>query len=620
MLIQMSDVSKSFGERDLFSHLDFIVEGKEKIALVGLNGVGKTTLFKMLLGEMEIDKGQIFKQNKLTLGYLDQKAFLNDQSTVQLELDLALKPILDLKAQLTLLEEQMKTNHSPELLERYANLQYSFEMQNGYHIETETKMLLTRFGFAENDLSRKIDTFSGGQRTRLAFIRMLLSKPDVLLLDEPTNHLDIMTIEWLEGYMKSYDKAVIIVSHDRLFLDRVCDTVVELEHQKAFRYTGNYSSFVKQKEQNKARQEVMYNQQQKEIQRLEALIEKFRYKRSKAAFAQSKIKYLDRLERVDEVDKEKKTFKARFTTKVRGGKNVLLLNQLTIGYDQPLSTIDLEILRGQRIGIIGENGIGKSTLLKTIVGKVQPLAGEMLLGHQIEIGYFDQELNQFDPTKTVLEELWDEYPQLDKTAVRTILGQFLFSQEDVFKEVAVLSGGEKVRLALAKLLVKQANFLILDEPTNHLDIPAKEALEEALASFEGTLLFVSHDRYFIQKMANALLVFKKEGVHLNVLSDPKALIQETEAIAKNKETRHEQYKNTKALQREQERIEKKLEEFQVKLADHRELRYDPEYYHDNARMDQLDAMIDDIHNEIAHLEKRWEEIALIFEESEKEES
>lgn len=608
MLIQISNGSKFFGEKTLFNHLDFMIEGKEKIALVGLNGVGKTTLLRILLNKEELDHGEIHKQNKLSIGYLDQKAFIDYDTSVKDAFNQAIQPILDIQKQMNNLEQSMKTSNDQRLLERYASLQATFEDMGGYTHEVEMKTLLTRFGFNQEDLSRQISSFSGGQKTRLAFIQMLLSKPDILLLDEPTNHLDISTIEWLEGYLKNYNRAMVIVSHDRLFMDRVCDTVVELEHQRATRYKGNYSSFTKQKEMALERQETLYQNQQKEIERLEVLIEKFRYKKSKAAFAQSKIKYLDRMEKVESVKKTDRTFNAHFKSKVRGGKQVLTCHDLVIGYDTPLATINLEILRSNRIGVVGDNGTGKSTFLKTIVEKLRPLSGEMLLGHQIEIGYFDQELGQFNPLNTVLEELWDAYPDLDRTAIRTVLGQFLFKGEDVFKGISVLSGGEKVRLALAKLLLRNANFLILDEPTNHLDIPAKEALEDALSDYDGTLLFVSHDRYFINKLATSILRFENSAATLTERDT--AVSDRIDEVKANdeKEARKSVYINKKQLIREQEKIEKQIAGKQQELNDHRELRFDPDYYHDYQKMQDLDSRIDDIHNDIAHLEERWTQI------------
>lgn len=618
MIIQVSDGYKSFAAKDIFDGLDFMVSGKEKIALIGRNGVGKTTLFRILTGQEMLDKGNVFKQNKVTIGYLEQHAFQNEAITVREQFEKSFAPIRALEKQLQTLSEQMKVDDSPLLLEKFARLQENYERQGGYTYEVELMTLVTRFGFSEAELDRKIESFSGGQKTRLAFIQMLMSKPDVLLLDEPTNHLDLQTIEWLEGYLHSYDRALVVVSHDRLFLDRVCDHVCELEHQKAYSYTGNYTSFLRQKEENLARQETLYHNQQKEIARLEALIEKFRFKASKAAFAQSKIKYLDRLERIDPVQKDAKPFKAHFSSRLRGGKVVFECTNLAIGYDHVLSTLNLEILRGERIGVIGANGIGKSTLLKTIVGLIPALGGEMLLGHQIEIGYFDQVLGQFNPQKSVLEELWDDYPSLDKTQVRSVLGQFLFTGDDVFKLVAVLSGGEKVRLALAKLMLRRANFLVLDEPTNHLDIPAKEALEEALSDYDGTLLFVSHDRYFIEKCSTALLIFSPEGVEFQRVSERITLdeVMNDPSVKVKKEERKSDYTNKKQLQRDIANVEKKLEEQANVLAEKRSLRFDPEYYHDYQKMAGLDDEIDEVHNTISHLEKQWEDLQIKLEAQE----
>ncbi|MEG0736546.1 MAG: ABC-F type ribosomal protection protein, partial [Longicatena sp.] len=506
MLYQIHKGSKYYGGNTIFEDIQFEIKNTEKIAVVGRNGCGKTTLLKSISGVESLDRGEIHASNDTSIGYLAQTTFSDEDALVQDELEHAFDHIKAMEKQLMALTDKMAMDHSEETLDAYAKLQQRFEELGGYTYHSELMSVFSRFGFIEEDLQRKISTFSGGQKTRLAFVKLLLSKPDILLLDEPTNHLDIDTIEWLENYVKRYPKAVVMVSHDRMFLDDVVDVVYEIEYGVMRRYPGNYTNYVNTKKSDIELQKSAYVRQQKEIERLETLIEKFRYKKNKAAFAQSKIKYLDRMDRIDDPKNDQRTFHARFEPKVRGGKRVLEVKDLEIGYDHPLCKVDLEVLQSQRIAIIGPNGMGKSTLMKTLMEQIPALAGSYLLGHQIEVGYFDQELAQFDSNNTVLEEVWNDYPDLTRTEVRTALGCFLFNGDDVFKTVDCLSGGEKVRLSFVKLMLSHPNFLMMDEPTNHLDLIGKEALEESLREYEGTMLFVSHDRYFISKLATAILV------------------------------------------------------------------------------------------------------------------
>ena len=459
-------------------------------------------------------------------------------------------------------------------------------------------------------MKREVATFSGGQKTRLAFVKLLLSKPDILLLDEPTNHLDIETIEWLEGYVKRYPKAVVLVSHDRMFLDDVVDVVYELEYGVMRRYPGNYTNYVNTKKSDVEQQKSAYARQQKEIQHMEELIEKFRYKKNKAAFAQSKIKYLERMDKIEDPNVDEKRFHARFTPRVRGGKRVLEVKDLTIGYDLPLCTITCDILQGEKVAIIGPNGKGKSTFLKTLMEQVSPLSGEFLFGHQIEVGYFDQELAQFDTNNTVLEEVWNDFSELNRTEVRTALGCFLFSGEDVFKTVDCLSGGEKVRLSFVKLMLSHPNFLMMDEPTNHLDLIGKEALEDALCDYEGTMLFVSHDRYFISKLATAVLVIDNGKATYYPMRYQEYMHKDEEHVQAVKTVEKKETKKVDRgihYDREVKKLEKKIAEKEKELEALRELRFDPEYYHDYQKMRDLDDKIDDVHNEIENFMKKWED-------------
>lgn len=616
MLYQVSKASKYYGVDTIFEDINFEIKGTEKIALVGRNGCGKTTFLRCMCQEEQFDKGTISKQNNTVIGYLSQKVLPHDEWTVEEELRKIYEPVFAMQKKMNELEDIMKSDPSEKVLNQYAQLQEQFEMMNGYNWESEMKTVFTRFGFPIEDLQKKIGEFSGGQKTRIAFVKLLLSKPDILLLDEPTNHLDISAIEWLEGYVKNYPKAVVIVSHDRMFLDHTVDVVYHMEYGRMKKYPGNYSNFVIQRENDLERQQAEYNRQQKDIQRLEALIEKFRYKKNKAAFAQSKIKYLERMDRIEVEKSDNKTFHAKFTPKIKGGEKVLEVENLAIGYDKVLTIISMKMRRGDRVAIIGPNGTGKSTFVKTLMHIVPALSGSFLFGHQIEQGYFDQQLAQFSSGKTVLEEVWDEYPDLDRTTVRGVLGQFLFSADDVFKTVDVLSGGEKVRLSFAKLLLQHANMLILDEPTNHLDIPGKEALENSLKDFTGSILFVSHDRYFIQQMATSLLILDKDGCRFveqtyDEYTNQIPVQTPQQSVERPEPTNKKEVKRAlspEARRREIAKLEKQITEKEAELEDMRQLRFEPEYYQDYQKMNELDQDIDDIHNELAHLEKRWEEL------------
>ena len=616
MLVSISKGKKSFGADVIFSNINFEIKGNEKIALIGRNGCGKTTLLKILAGQEELEEGQLIQQNNTVIGYLAQTALSDEDKTVYEELLTAFEKLLSLQRRMDELTEKMSGDYNEKDLEIYADISHAFEEQGGYAYQAELKTVFFKFGFKEEELYKKVGEFSGGQRTKIAFVKLLLSKPDVLLLDEPTNHLDLETIEWLEGYIKHYPKAVVLVSHDRMFLDDTCEVVYEIELGRMSRYKGNYTQYMEFKKIQKQHQEAAYNNQQKEIERIEGQIEKFRYKKNKAAFAQSKIKYLERMERIESPKEDQKNFHAHFSPKYKSGNRVLALLDYTVGYDKPLCSLTVDIHAGDRIGILGPNGKGKSTLVKSIVGQVEPLGGEILFGHQVDIGYFDQQLAQFDSSKTVLDELWSQYPALDRTTIRTALGNFLFSGDDVFKEVSVLSGGEKVRLYLAKLMLQRANFLILDEPTNHLDIMGKEALEDALEDYEGTLLFVSHDRYFINKLASGIIEIDNDKAtyyplnyaeYVEKKSEQKEVVEERKKESKVRPQRNIDYK------KEIKKLEELIEVRENELDDLRECRYEPEYYQNAAKMNALEEEIDEKHIEIERLMQQWEEYSEAYE-------
>lgn len=515
MLYQISNGAVAFGDDVILHSIDFEIRNTEKIAIVGRNGCGKTTLLKLISGEVEMEKldsdesAFIAKAGNPEIGYLKQIAFDDPDVTLEQEVRKCFVKMDERKAELARAAAELENDYSDEKVARYTAMEEAFKDDGGYYYEKEYEVMIRKFGFSDDERKKPIRDFSGGQQTKIAFIKLLLSKPDILLLDEPTNHLDVTTIEWLEGYLKSYPKAVVVVSHDRMFLDNVVDVVYEIEYGTARRYPGNYTNFIARKKENYDKQMKDHIAQQKEIERLQRMVTRFKGKPTKTSMAQSKQKAIDRMVIIEAPDKyDNKTFHANFQPEKETGNDVLYTSELAIGYDHPLSVVSLDLKRGEKLGILGGNGLGKSTFLKTIVGKIPALSGEYRFGTNVQIGYFDQQMAMYTSNKTVLDDFWDEYPNLTETEARNALGAFLFSGEDVFKNVNMLSGGEKVRLALCKILKTRPNVLVLDEPTNHMDIVGKETLESMLKDYKGTLIFVSHDRYFVKKVATQLLVFE----------------------------------------------------------------------------------------------------------------
>lgn len=521
MLYQISNGAVAFGDDVILHSIDFEIRNTEKIAIVGRNGCGKTTLLKLISGEVEMEKFDsdesafIAKAGNPEIGYLKQIAFDDPDVTLEQEVRKCFVKMDERKAELARAAAELEHDYSDEKVARYTAMEEAFKDDGGYYYEKEYEVMIRKFGFSDDERKKPIRDFSGGQQTKIAFIKLLLSKPDILLLDEPTNHLDVTTIEWLEGYLKSYPKAVVVVSHDRMFLDNVVDVVYEIEYGTARRYPGNYTNFIARKKENYDKQMKDHIAQQKEIERLQRMVTRFKGKPTKTSMAQSKQKAIDRMVIIEAPDKyDNKTFHANFQPEKETGNDVLYTSELAIGYDHPLSVVSLDLKRGEKLGILGGNGLGKSTFLKTIVGKIPALSGEYRFGTNVQIGYFDQQMAMYTSNKTVLDDFWDEYPNLTETEARNALGAFLFSGEDVFKNVNMLSGGEKVRLALCKILKTRPNVLVLDEPTNHMDIVGKETLESMLKDYKGTLIFVSHDRYFVKKVATQLLVFEDGTTNL----------------------------------------------------------------------------------------------------------
>ncbi len=511
--------SVSFGADTILEEINLEIKDKDKIAIVGRNGAGKSTLLNSIINNNMLEEGigeekfNIYKQGNPNIGYLKQINFENSNLTMLEEILKVYENIIKLEEKVSELANKLQTSSDEYLIKQYTNSLEKFEMLDGYTYKKEYEIAIKKFGFSEEDKKKKINEFSGGQKTKIAFLKLLLSKPDILLLDEPTNHLDITAIEWLENYLKNYPKAVVIVSHDRMFLDRIVNKVYEIEYGKLTEYTGNYSEFEKQKRNNYEKQLKDYEYQQAEIKRLKAIADRFRYKPTKAKMALSKLKKIEQMVIIEEPNKyDLKTFHANFNIEVESGKMVLTAKNLEIGYDKPIQNVTFELYKGQKLGIIGENGIGKSTLLKTLNGNIQKFGGEFEYGYHVVKGYFDQQMEFLNTENTVFDEISNTFPNLTTTQIRNILGSFLFSGDDVFKKIKVLSGGEKGRLQLCKILKLGPNLLLLDEPTNHMDIVGKESLENILKEYKGTLIFVSHDRYFVNKIADSLLIFEKNKV------------------------------------------------------------------------------------------------------------
>ena len=569
MRIEIINGSVEYDGNTVLSEINFSVSDKEKIALVGRNGSGKTSILKCISGEVPLVSGTGDEKFSFSIsgapkiGYLQQVS-LNDDLTLRQEILSAYKDVVGLENKLQILLDKMSENPSDENVGAYSRAMERFENIGGYLYKKEYLTAVSKFGFSAEDLDKKLSCFSGGQRTKIALMKLLLEKPDVLLLDEPTNHLDIAAVEWLEGYLKNYKNSVVIVSHDRMFLDRIVGVVYEIEYGVTTRYKGNYTAFLAQKQQayDKALKDAKWKSA--EIDRLRKLVERFRYKATKAAMAQSKLKEIERLDTVETPRRfDTSTFASSFQPEYESVRDALFVKDLVFGYDKPLGEISLAVERGQKIGVIGSNGTGKSTLLKTITGLIPPLSGDVRFGVKTRVGYFDQTIAATKSELSVLEDFRAEFPELNDGEIRKTLGGFLLSGDDVFKCVKDLSGGEKVRLALSKIFRRRPNFLILDEPTNHMDIIGKETLEKLLMDFSGTVIVVSHDRYLINRVAKSLIVFENGGVRYfdGTFDEYEEREKETaEEVAKEKpentkKTGGERYVESKEEARRKHRVE-----------------------------------------------------------------
>ena len=626
-----------FGADVILKNINFDIKNTEKIAIVGRNGCGKTTLLKLIAGEVDLHKRDsdedifIVKSGNPEIGYLKQMAFEDKTITMEEEVRKAFSKIIAMQKELEEKRRIMESEPTEQNIKVYTALHEHFVYLGGYYFEKEYEIVLKEFGFTNEDKKKRLEEFSGGQQTKIAFVKMLLSKPDILLLDEPTNHLDMRTIEWLEQYLKDYKRAVVIVSHDRMFLDRIVDVVYEIEYKTPKRYVGNYTAFMEQKKLNYEKQLKDYKEQQAEIARLNEIVEKFKNKPTKVAMTRSKLKQIEHMDKIEMPDSfDTKSFHTNLTPLVETGKDVLSVRNLVIGYDTPLATISMEAKKGKKYGIIGGNGIGKSTFLKTLTGKVNSLGGEFSFGPKVEIGYFDQQMAQYSSDKQVLDDYWDEFPTLTQTEVRNELAAFLFTGDDVFKRVNMLSGGEKVRLALCKIFKTRPNVLIFDEPTNHMDIIGKETLEQMLLNYEGTVLFVSHDRYFVKRIADELLALEdghveyyaygyEEYEEKNAIRQAKYLEEmaftKATSTSDNKESKEEKTKNYNPGKEESKR-RRKLEKLEGEIAASekeierlKEELARPENATDYTRLQEIQQKIDDQEEKLLLLMEEWENYA-----------
>ena len=519
MYYKISNGSVTLGANTILEDINFYVKDNDKIGIVGRNGCGKTTLLKAITNEYTLSDGyddlKIESSNDFKIGYVKQNITDNLNMKMIDYIKESYSDILEIENKLNSLEQKLSNSYSEQVLNKYNDLQNEYIYKGGNTYKKEYEIALKKFGFTDIDKEKLLNELSGGQLTKLSLIRLLLSKPDLLILDEPTNHLDINSIEWLENYLKNYKKSIILVSHDRMFLDNICNIIYDIEYGELKRYVGNYSSFVKQKEQDYEKQLKDYEYQQKEIKRLQYIADRFRYKPTKAKMAMSKLKQIEKMIKIDKPNKSNtKTFKINLKTEENSYRDVLKVKNLSIGYDKELCKLSFNLERQDKLGIIGENGIGKSTLIKTLTGLIHPLSGKYIYGDRVSIGYFSQNFENLDNNNTVYEEIDKAYPSMTPNEIRTLLGSFEFTGEDVFKKINDLSGGEKVKLSLCKILNNKPNLLILDEPTNHLDIISKDTIEKILTNYNGTIIMVSHDRYLINNVCNKLLVFENNEAKL----------------------------------------------------------------------------------------------------------
>lgn len=630
MLIQLNNVTKNFVVNEIFSNVKMEINDKDRVAIVGRNGAGKSTLLKIISGELSFDSGERTISKNTTIGYLSQEFIVREDLSIYEEMITCFDEIISLEANLEKLSYELtpeNIENDPGLLDRFDRLQNEVLTHKDYHYKSKIESVLYGLDFTKDVFDKKISTFSGGEKTRLSMAKLLLSEPDLLILDEPTNHLDMENVAWLENYLSSYNGAIVIVSHDRYFLDKVVNVVYNLEFGKLKKYVGNYSKFLKQYEEDYEKQLKEFTSQQKDIKRLEEFVQKNIARASTSKMAKSRQKVLDKMELIDNPKKDDKAADIEFNIKEQSGRDVLMIENLKVGYDgkQVGNAYNFSVYKGDRIAIVGRNGIGKSTLIKTIAKKQNAIGGSVHYGSKVSLGYYDQKQAEFESSKTILNELWDEYPLMKEAEVRTVLGRFLFRGDSVLKIVRDLSGGEKARLQLAKLMLEKNNLLVLDEPTNHLDITSKQVLEDALENYEGTIVFVSHDRYFINKIANKVLDITGDDYSIYLGNyDYYLEKREQELIAKKlKEEKtdevqekvandyalgKEEKKRIRKLERTREELLEKIESLEEKVTIVNNELTKEEVYTDAIKVQEYNEELRSLNQEIEDLNNTWLEI------------
>ena len=630
MLIQLNNVTKNFVVNEIFSNVKMEINDKDRVAIVGRNGAGKSTLLKIISGELSFDSGERTISKNTTIGYLSQEFIVREDLSIYEEMITCFDEIISLEANLEKLSYELtpeNIENDPGLLDRFDRLQNEVLTHKDYHYKSKIESVLYGLDFTKDVFDKKISTFSGGEKTRLSMAKLLLSEPDLLILDEPTNHLDMENVAWLENYLSSYNGAIVIVSHDRYFLDKVVNVVYNLEFGKLKKYVGNYSKFLKQYEEDYEKQLKEFTSQQKDIKRLEEFVQKNIARASTSKMAKSRQKVLDKMELIDNPKKDDKAANIEFNIKEQSGRDVLMIENLKVGYDgkQVGNAYNFSVYKGDRIAIVGRNGIGKSTLIKTIAKKQNAISGSVHYGSKVSLGYYDQKQAEFESSKTILNELWDEYPLMKEAEVRTVLGRFLFRGDSVLKIVRDLSGGEKARLQLAKLMLEKNNLLVLDEPTNHLDITSKQVLEDALENYEGTIVFVSHDRYFINKIANKVLDITGDDYSIYLGNyDYYLEKREQELIAKKlKEEKtdevqekvandyalgKEEKKRIRKLERTREELLEKIESLEEKVTIVNNELTKEEVYTDAVKVQEYNEELRSLNQEIEDFNNTWLEI------------
>lgn len=643
ILLNVHNINKSFAATTILDSVSLTIQDRDRIGLVGKNGAGKSTLLKIITGEMSADTGTITVAKNTRIDYLAQDSGLVSERTIWAEMLTVFTPLIAMEQELRALEARMgepAIRDHPQQLEKvmadYAHLSHEFEERDGFAYQAHIRGLLTGLGFMEDMWQQPIQLLSGGQKTRLAMVKLLLTKPDLLILDEPTNYLDIATLTWLEGYLINYSGAILVVSHDRYFLDRIVTGIYELEFQQLTYYKGNYTAYQLQKQTQLEQAEKEYQKQQGEIKKLEEFVQKNLVRASTTKRAQSRRKVLEKMERIDRPTTSSSLKKLSFTIDTISGNDVLTVSDLTVGYaNKPIATnIRFRVERGERIALVGPNGIGKSTLLKTLLHHIEPLGGAFHWGSQVSLGYYDQEQASLDESKRALDQIWDAYPHMPEQDVRTLLGRFLFSGEDVEKPIAVLSGGEKARITLALLLLTRANVLLLDEPTNHLDLYSKEVLEQALLDYPGTLLFISHDRYFLNRISTRTLELGADGITsylgnydyylekkaeadggmdvpmIRAKTETKQLEEDGSSFAQRKEAK----RNQRKLERELADVERTIAAHEAEIVQLQTESALPEVYQDYERTLAITTRIDVLTAELDTLLQTWEELTMALEE------